>query len=277
VLLGSADTTASSTSLSSAFDRLSLQAKAVYVLDVRDDTALYAKNSTVVMPLASVTKLLTALVVTASLPQNTIVTVSAHDLATDGDSGLTEGEQWDLPDLVSFMLITSSNDAATALRSAYEAKTGGSFVAAMNSQAKALGLTHSNFQNEHGLDIGEAPSNTGSAQDVATLMAAALRKIPDALDVTRYGSFTFTSRSGITHKVSNTNELANTIPWAVGAKTGFTDSAGGNLALSFDMTLGRPAVIVVLGSTREGRFSDMEKLVRTTLDVTGNPLIKESQ
>ncbi len=248
-----------------AFDSLSLEAKAVYVFDMREEKALFTKNAELPLPLASITKVLTALVAMGTLPAETIVTITNAHLATDGESGLTAGEQWNLSDLVSFMLITSSNDAATALRSTYEAETDGSFIAAMNAEAKRLGLTTSSFTNETGLDVGSSASNTGSARDAALLLAAALHNIPETLDVTRYDSFTFISRTGNAHKVTNTNELANSIPWAVGAKTGFTDSAGGNLAISFDPSIGRPVIIVVLGSSREGRFTDVKRLVTATL------------
>ncbi len=250
---------------SEAFSKLPLEAKAVYVFDVRDGEVLYGKNSEMSLPLASITKVLTGLVAIGSLPGDTITTVSAGDLMTDGESGLTVGERWKLVDLVSFMLITSSNDAATTLRSTYEKETGGSFISAMNAEAKKLGLSQAIFTNETGLDVGDSASNTGSAKDVATLLTAALHTIPEALDVTRNDSFTFTSENGTVHKVVSTNELANDIPWSAGAKTGFTDSAGGNLAISFDPSIGRPVVIVVLGSSREGRFTDMQKLVNATL------------
>ncbi len=249
----------------SSFDNMTLEAKAVYVVDIRDDAALFAKNSDVTLPLASVSKLLTALVATKNLSPEVAVTIPQEALNTEGESGLFAGEVWNLADLIGFMLLTSSNDAATALKLAYEKETGGSFIAAMNTEAATLGMTRSHFMNETGLDIGEKPSNTGSARDAALLLASALKTMPDGLDVTRHDSFTFTSRTGNTHTVKSTNMLANTIPWAVGAKTGFTDSAGGNLAVSFDVTLGRPVVIVVLGSSREGRFADMETLVAATL------------
>jgi D-alanyl-D-alanine carboxypeptidase len=258
-------TSTTQASSNQAFDSLSLEAKAVYVFDIREEKALYEKNGDLPLPLASITKVLTALVAMETLSSDTVVTITPAHLATDGESGLTVGEQWDLPDLVSFMLITSSNDAATALRSAYEVATDGSFIAAMNSEARRLGLHGASFTNETGLDIGGSASNTGSAKDAAILLAAALRAIPEALDATRYESFTFVSRTGTTHKVTNTNELANIIPWAVGAKTGFTDSAGGNLAISFDPSIGRPVVIVVLGSSKDGRFSDVKRLVTATL------------
>lgn len=248
-----------------AFDALSLQADAAIVFDVRDKQTLYANNADAPLPLASITKLLTALVAQGALSPDAQVTIMESDLATEGDSGLVAGETWQLDALISFMLVTSSNDAATALKRAYEASTGGSFIVAMNTEAARLGMTRSQFANETGLDIDGRASNTGSARDAALLLASAISTISDALDPTRHEIFTFTSLSGIAHRVRNTNELADDIPWAVGAKTGFTDSAGGNLAVSFDASIGRPVAIVVLGSSKEGRFSDVRALVDATL------------
>jgi D-alanyl-D-alanine carboxypeptidase len=262
---------ATSTTHRSAFDGLSLEAKAVYVVDVRDDETLYAYNSDAPLPLASITKLLTALVAAGNLPSDTVVTVTSEALATEGESGLLAGEAWDLHELIAFMLVTSSNDAAAALKGAYQEATGGSFVAAMNKEAGRFGMTDSAFTNETGLDIGTRASNTGTARDAAKLLAAALRVIPEALDATRKERSTFVSKSGNVHDVKNTNALANSIPWSVGAKTGFTDTAGGNLVISFDTSLGHPVVIAVLGSSREGRFTDMERLVRATLAAMQTP------
>jgi serine-type D-Ala-D-Ala endopeptidase (penicillin-binding protein 7) len=264
-------TTTAALSHDQAFDRLTLEAKAVYVIDVRDDKVLYAQNSDAPLPLASITKLLTALVAFQSLPENTVITISPESLSTEGESGLAPGEVWRLRDLLGFMLITSSNDAATALKNAYRDETNGSFISAMNAEAARLGMSQSSFQNETGLDVGSRASNTGSARDVATLLTAAARILPDALDATRHDAMTFVSMDGVSHAVKNTNELANMIPWAVGAKTGFTDIAGGNLAISFDVSLGHPVIIVVLGSSREGRFSDMGKLVDATLEAIQAP------
>ena len=69
---------------------------------------------------------------------------------------------------------------------------------------------------------------------------------------------------GFTHNVENTNTSAAAIPGLIGSKTGFTDLAGGNLAVVFDVGLSRPVIAVVLGSTKETRFTDIEQLVNAT-------------
>lgn len=248
------------------FPAVSLEARAAYVYDVRTGEMLFSKNGDTMLPLASLTKILTALVATRDIPSNKDVVISQTALNTEGDSGLVVNEVWDISELASFMLVVSSNDASTALRETYEAQTGGSFIAAMNSHAKKIGLS-ARFVNEHGLDMGYGrESNSGSAHDIALLLANALYEAPSLFDATRSDSTTFVSKSGTKHVGENTNELINDIPWALGAKTGFTDAAGGNLAVAFDRSVGHPIVVVVMGSSREGRFNDMEKLITATLE-----------
>ncbi len=252
------------------FPTVSLEARAAYVYDVRTGETLFSKNGNTTLPLASLTKILTALVATRDIPSNKDVTISQTAINTEGDSGLVVNEVWDLSDLASFMLVVSSNDAATALREAYEAQTGGSFIAAMNNRADKIGIS-AQFVNEHGLDMGFGrESNSGSAHDIALLLASALSEAPSLFDATRSESATFISKSGTKHVGENTNHLINDIPWALGAKTGFTDAAGGNLAVAFDRSVGHPIIVVVMGSSREGRFDDVHKLINATLETVSN-------
>ncbi len=250
------------------FPSVNLEARAAYVYDVRTGEKLFSKNGDTTLPLASLTKIITALVAVRDIPADKDVTISQTALNTEGDSGLTLGEVWDLSDLAAFMLVISSNDGATALRESYEAHTGGSFIAAMNNKATKLGIS-AQFVNETGLDMGFGhETNAGSAHDVALLLAAALSEVPSLFDVTRSDSVTFVSKSGTRHVAENTNHLINDVPWALGAKTGFTDAAGGNLAVAFDRSVGHPVVVVVMGSSREGRFEDVRKLIEAAFEAT---------
>ena len=78
----------------------------------------------------------------------------------------------------------------------------------------------------------------------------------------------FVSLSGFVHRVPNTNILTNSFVNIIASKTGLTRLAGGNLAIVFDADLGRPVVAVVLGSTEEGRFTDMKQLISATVALT---------
>lgn len=251
--------------VSSAFDELHLEAHAVYVYDAKTESALFEQNAYEPRPLASITKLLSVVVAQNEFLPGTIITISPEALATDGDSGLFVGERWVLRDLLRYILTVSSNDGASALADVYDQHHTTTFVGAMNEYSKTVGLSSFSFTNATGLDTpttGRA-ANFGSARDVALLFTHTLTAIPDILDATRTEEGSIASLDKV-HPVSNTNTMIDSISNAVGSKTGFTDAAGGNLVLSFDVGIGHPIIITVLGSSREGRFTDVQKLVNAT-------------
>ena len=251
--------------------KVDIEAQAAYILDIRNDRVLYQKNARVDMPLASITKIMTAIVAREAFSKETVVTIHRPV------GQLSAGEQWPLNELLEYILVTSSNEASAAIADFYNLHRApqdpADFTAALNAKAQALGLTMMHFYNETGLDISiaEHKTNSGSARDVAILFKYAMEPIPDILDQTRNFSTQVASASQI-HEINNTNEIINKIPWAVGSKTGFTDLAGGNLVISYDTSIGRSVIIVVLGSSREGRFTDMQKLISATQEF----LTKES-
>ena len=259
------------------FEALVLEAKAVYVLDVAKGKVLYSYNENTRMPLASLTKIMTALVASEMVPQSTVVSVKAEDIALEGDSGLLTNERWRLSDIIDFTLMTSSNDGASAIASvagslgqveydtpAKIAKK--SFVARMNEKAQEMGLFSTYFLNETGLDKNSFVSGAyGTARDVAYLMLYAISSKTPFLEATTFSKTSITSLSNISHTATNTNSSVNAIPGLIASKTGFTELAGGNLVIAFDAGFGKPIVISVLGSSIEGRFSDIEKLSKASL------------
>ena len=253
-----------------AFDDVSVSALAVHVYDVRNNETLYARNADEQRAIASLTKVMTALVATEESPDPSehVVRIDVDALLTDGESGFWYGEQWNLKELVEFTLVSSSNDGAAAiglaLNNFVEEPT---FVDQMNAYATDLGLTQTYFINPTGLDINleTEPGAFGSARDMSTLFTYVLEHHPDILEVTRLPELTVASLDRV-HVVENTNKITTDIPWLLGAKTGFTDHAGGNLIVAFDAGLARPIVITVLGSTIDGRFEDMQKLIDATLE-----------
>ncbi len=255
------------------FENITLEAKAAYVWDINKREALYKKNADDRLPLASLAKIMTAVTVSDQVPRGAIVTIDQNALAKEGDTGLLRGEQWHLRDLLEFTLLVSSNDGAEALASVAHARAqehGASstpeFVEIMNQKAQEIGLTQTYFLNPSGLNANEHESGAyGSARDMARLFEYALKNIPDALEATTYSDLQITSLSGITHDAKNTNVLTNRIPGLIASKTGFTNLAGGNLVIAFEAGPGKQIVIAVLGSTYEGRFSDVGKLVSATL------------
>jgi serine-type D-Ala-D-Ala carboxypeptidase (penicillin-binding protein 5/6) len=249
------------------FADIDLQAKAVVVYDLESGAVLYAKNGEEALPLASITKVMTALVAREELPAGSWVTMTGEALSVFGQHSFNYGENWRVEDLIDLSLINSSNQAARALGLAVEARTASSMNSKMNSKAQALGLSTLYFQNETGLDLESGgASSRGSAYDVAQLLAYILKAEPDLLHASTLTHTTKTTPNQVVQTAWNTNDRINELPNLLASKTGFTNSANGNLAIAFDAGLNQPVAIVVLGSTQSGRFTDVIKLVEKTFD-----------
>jgi len=262
---------------------LSLSAKAAVVYDVTRNTIVYGMNQDMQFPLASLTKLMTALVALETMPSYTAVSIVP--LQPEGDINLRPGERWKFSDLLSYTLMTSSNTGADSIAAAAAAVMMGegtnapsgaspiAFVSAMNRRAAALGLAQTYFLNDSGLDTGKTVSGAyGSARDVARLLSYLLAHYPAALGATTDVQKDFSAPDGRTIAAVNTNSSVASIPGIVGSKTGLTDLAGGNLAVAFDASFGEPFVVVVLGSTDTDRFTDTKTLVQATISYLGAPL-----
>ncbi len=256
------------------FENVNVKAKAVLVYDLADNRVLYAKNEGTQLPLASITKLMTALVATELLPKDSKITLKSEFLREEGDSGLAVSESWNLKELLDFSLVTSSNDGMRSVASVIGAVKLNSkdydlgrkdFIEKMNKRAKELGLAQTFFVNETGLDVGNVSGGYGSANDVTSLVKYMIRNRPEILEATKFQKLTIDSDTK-KHTAKNTNDIVNEIPGLFASKTGYTDMAGGNLVVAFDPSLGKPIIVTVLGSTQDGRFTDVETLVDVTLD-----------
>ncbi|MFA5934500.1 MAG: hypothetical protein WC827_01280 [Candidatus Paceibacterota bacterium] len=246
-----------------------IKAKSFYVYDINNDKAIFAKDENLQLPLASITKLMSGLVILDVLPETTIVRIGRDDISQEGDTGLVVDEDWKLKDLLDFTLITSSNDGIHALSSvinSYEGINNKDIIKLMNEKAKILGLKNTLFLNETGLDVDLNLSGAySSAYDISILLKDIIENNPILISQTKNDSEKFISENNISHFASNTNVSINKIPNIIASKTGFTDLAGGNLAIIFDAGFSYPIAIVVLGSTTDERFTDVEKLVKLTL------------
>ena len=240
-----------------------LSAKAAIIYDPTTGKILYDKNSQLTLPLASLTKLMTAHVLLGTVPLGTTVTITAKDISVDsdaGDWGFKEGDTLTLSDAIKIGLAASSNYAMAAAGDTL----GSGYINDLNKDASALGLTHTYFLNSTGLDLNTETSGAyGSAYDIARLAAAFLKNYPQY--------FELSSEPTITVEVSGRPLTANAttiplqdIPGFIGAKTGYTDLAGGNLVMAYDIDINHPLIAVVLGSTEEGRFTDIRTLVNAS-------------
>lgn len=255
---------------------IQLVAKAAYVWDVAAQRVLFAKNESAQLPLASITKLMTALLAHELIDSNKMTTVSAQAIKQEGSSGLSVGEKLKIEELLGLALVSSSNDAAYELGASVGSLLGNNdpvnqFVQGMNIRADMLGLDTLEFWNTTGLDLNTTqPGSVGSARDVSFLMEYILRNYPAILEPTKEEAVRIYNTSGAYHDANNTNRVATEIPNLIGSKTGFTDLAGGNLTVAFDIGLNRPIIITVLGSTRDARFTDILSLVDAVQDSIKN-------
>ena len=249
-----------------AFDTVDLSAKAAIVYDLTTGDVLYAKNAEAQLPLASLTKLLTLFAASEMLTKDSPIVMTAKALATEGENGFQAGETFTFEEAARLALVGSSNDAAAAIAEAAtkiaHAANGTSLLA---SAASAIGLTQTYALNGTGLDENGAISGCyGSAHDIALLASALLKRVPGIMRASIDPYVTATSLSGNSYTLKNTNPEISHIPGLLLSKTGYTDLAGGNLAVVFDAGIGHPVAIVVLGSTKDERFTDVERLVRAT-------------
>lgn len=248
-----------------AYASVSLEGKAAIVYDLTTGETLYERNSRSQLPLASLTKLLTVFAAAGALEPRTTVTITENALAAEGESGFTAGESFAFNDLARLTLVSSSNDGAAAIAETTATKQALSGKNMLAGAAAAAGLSQTYALNGTGLDETTSVSGGyGSAYDVATLAGALLKKAPEIAHASVEPNISIRSLEGVNHSLPNTNPDVVRIPNILLSKTGFTDLAGGNLAVVYDAGIGHPVAVVVLGSSREGRFRDVERLIART-------------
>ena len=240
-------------------DALDLKSSVAFVMDQETNEILVSKNSEAVLPIASITKLMTALVVAeAQLPLGEMLTVTQEDVDTEkgSRSRLRVGSELSRGELMHLALMSSENRAAHALGRTYP---GGmtTFVALMNARAKSLGMTDTRYVEPTGL----SSRNQSSAQDLATLVNVA------------YGNPTLRELSTSPHhevevgnrtlQFNNTNRLVHNPSWQIGLqKTGYISEAGRCLVMQATVA-GRKLIMVFLDSTGKlTRLADAERVRR---------------
>ncbi len=232
-----------------------LTAEAWTIYDATAGVRLAGFNDDEARPMASVTKVMTALVVRdhAELTERTRISPRAAGVG-EAEVGLIAGERWSVEDLLYAMLVRSANDAAMALAE----HVGGSleeFAAMMNDKAAELGLENSSFVNPHGLDDAD---HYASAADLARLGEALLADATLA-EIVRTRLVVFRpAPDGSLRVVQNTNQLLGEYPDIAGVKTGFTGRAG-RVLISALQTPDRLLVGVVMAS--DDHFADSRELL----------------
>jgi len=240
-----------------------INAPSVLVLDVRSGKILFQKNGFVQRPMASITKLMTAVVFLKQQPAwETYIPITDNDKLNGGRILLTPGMKIKIRDLFQATLIGSLNNGATALaRASGLSQT--DFINEMNQQAVEWGMSKTHFVEASGVDA----RNQSTAMEIAKLLKAvmAYKEIRQALGTL---SNVFYTQAGERLKVYNTNELLKSYLDEVGGKTGYTDEAGyclANLVKSQQAPQG--IVVVVLGAqSKIDRFQESKFLSQWVFD-----------
>ena len=255
-----------STTAPDAFANVQFQGKAAIVYDLSDNQVLFEKNADAQLPLASLTKLLTIYTGLVTLGPDAVITIPEDATQVDAPHAFSQGDQFTLSNLARITLTGSLNDGATAIADAIAAQKSTDIPTALDTEASALGLSATYSVNGSGLDVNTTLSGGyGSAHDIAILAGDVAKLAPDVALATTQDSATASDLAGQSYTAKNTNPGVSRAPRLLLSKTGFTDLAGGNLALVFDAGIDHPIAIVVLGSTEDARFTDGDALVAATL------------
>lgn len=234
---------------------LELSAKSALSYDLTTNKVLFAKNPQEKLPMASLTKIMTAIVALEHQRSDNAYTVTQSDLVGEDSMGLAAGETLKLEDLLYGLILHSGNDAAETFASNFPGGRS-AFINAMNEKAQSLGLTHTHFTNPTGLE-GDGNQYT-TAQDLVVMTRFALLHFP--LFGTVAATFDHTIPATSTHQeydLENETNLLTSYPGVKGVKTGFTPEAGLCLVTFLDYN-GHQILAVILGSDdRRGEMKDI--------------------
>ena len=236
---------------------LEIQAEAAIAARPDFRRIYYNKNMEMRRPIASLTKLMTAIIVLENYDLNDVIKISRENAEPEGSrDDLRPDEKITVRSLLSIMLINSSNNAALALA---DKRT--DFISLMNKKAKDLGLYNTHFVNADGVDNEE---NYSSALDVVKIFSYFINTRPEILEILKTKNMVIYSVDGkIEHRLLNTNEFLGKLSEVVAGKTGYTDKAGGSLLLLISgLSFGNKEniITVVLGSS--DRFGESKKLIQ---------------
>lgn len=245
-----------------AVDEPSIVAESAIVVDAETGEVLLDHNASEARAMASLTKLITALVALEMVSLDTKMVVEQGDLVGEASMGLAAGETVRFETLLHGLMLPSGNDAASTVARVAGGGSQADFIARANQRITELGLHHTHLANPHGLD---AEGHYSSARDIAAVTMYALQHQPaitSAIHTPSYAGDGFT--------LYNTNRLLNTYPGIIGGKTGVTDAAGYCLMQVAEID-GRTVLVVLMGSTWESWYADAERLLDYGFEALATP------
>ena len=240
----------------SEVEELELNARIALIYDRASGRVLYEKNGDKQTPMASTTKIMTAIVVLENTNLKDIVTIDSKSASIGGSRlGLKKDDKITINDLLYGLMLRSGNDAASAL-AIYVGGSIQNFADMMNNKAEELGLTNSHFVVPHGLD------NEGhytTAHELAKITDYALKNETFKKIVST--SNTTISINGNLKQINNTNKLLNSVSGVYGVKTGFTNGAGRCLVTAWEKNDMDIITVIIGADTNNLRTTDTKKLI----------------
>ena len=258
--------------LNQAYDPVGLRASVALVVDQNSWTTLYEKNVQTALPIASITKLMTAMVtLDAGLDMNEYITITEEDAAHYRHSRLTAGTTLTRRDVMLLALMSSENRAAYALGRTYPGGMG-AFIQAMNAKAAMLNMYSAQFVDPSGL----SPSNQASAMDLAKMVNAATQYKTIRELSTNDSAYVYTADGNYKKYVNSNRLITRNMGWDIGLqKTGTLSAAGKCLVLQTRIN-GTPKIMVFLDSrSADSRVTDAVKL-KDWIESGGNSSLANS-
>lgn len=234
-----------------------ISSRAILIKDLTTDTTLFQKDTNISFPIASTTKIMTALVASEYFKQNSVLTVGSSANIPGSRVGLVSGETLSFRSLLYGMLLNSGNDAAFAIAENYPGGVLG-FVSAMNKKVIDLGLLSTHFDNPAGFD---SPKHFSSASDLAKITEEALKNATLARIFATKNTNIVSLNRKYTHQLLNLNKLLSDVSGILGVKTGTTEQAKENLVTLVERN-GHKILLVILGSN--DRFGETTELIDWT-------------
>lgn len=240
-----------------SFDEPFINSRAAVSFDFNSDKFLYKKEIQLRLPIASITKIMTAVTVLENLSLDDYIKISSKALSESYIKGasreLVAGETLKAEDLLKLMLIKSNNESAFAFKE-FAADNGIDLIFEMNNKARKLGMINTYFNDPAGLD----DNGFSTAEDLIKLVKYSLRyDVIHSILRTRQDTV-FSQDRSIVHRLFSTNKLLGLIPNLITGKTGYTDGALGNMLVVTESPKGN-IITIVLGA--DERFKETKKLV----------------
>lgn len=233
--------------MAASIDPPKLTAKSALAIDLDSGTILYSSNLDEKLPIASLTKMMTAIVVVKNTSLEATVTIGKQGQVVGSTVGLVAGETITVHNLLKALLIPSGNDVALALAN-FVSGSPEQFALLMNQEAQTLGLVDTRFANPVGWDSDENYSNT---LDLVKIVQEFL-KHPELAEIVKTKEALISSTDGkYTYDLHTTNKLLLDDPEVIGLKTGFTSKALGNLVILADHQNSKVLTIVLGSDNRE--------------------------